>query len=78
MPGNIMINVCYIYGSEVTFKKYVPLEKIQEVCQDIWDNPDQYSEYEKDSDAAYYDFLKFLWVKFPNGEHKRLDDLVQL
>lgn len=69
---------CKIYGSEISFEKVVPLDNIVEVCQDMWAHADKYSEYQANSESAYYKFLKFLWVKFPDGEDKRLDDLVHL
>jgi Ribonuclease G/E len=68
--------ICRIYGSEIPFEKKVPEENIREVCQDIYDHADHYSVYKRNSDAAYYRFLKFLWVEFPDGTEQRLTDIV--
>lgn len=69
--------MCRIYGSEISFEKYVSVEKIKEVCQDMWEHADKYSEYQSNSEDAYYKFLEFLWVEFPCGRDKRLVDIVK-
>lgn len=69
---------CKIFGSEISFELFVPTEDIKDVCQDIWDNPDKYSDYKKGSESAYYKFLKFLWVEYPDGSEDRLVDLVDM
>ena len=71
-------NKCSIYGSEVDFERFVPVEDVKKMCQDIWDHPDKYSDYQPNSEEAYYDFLKYLWVKFPDGRDERLDDQVKM
>mgnify|MGYP001272942948 CR=1 FL=1 len=69
---------CLIRGTGIEFEKFVAPEDIEKVCQDIWDHPDKYSDYQAESDSAYYDFLKYLWVKFPDGTEKRLSDVVKI
>lgn len=69
---------CLIRGSEIEFEKFVAPEDVEKVCQDIWDHPDKYSDYQAESDSAYYDFLKYLWVEFPDGTEKRLGDVVKM
>ena len=69
---------CRIFGSEISFELFVPIKDIKEICQDIWDNPDKYSDYKKGSEYAYYKFLKFLWVQYPDGSEDRLVDLVDM
>ena len=71
-------NDCHITGSEITFDEWVPQDKIRERCQEIWDHPEKVSSYPAKSEDAYYRFLKFLWVEFPDGSQQRLDDLVTL
>lgn len=66
---------CWIYGSEIEFERFVAPEDIKSVCLDIWRHPDKYSDYQADSDSAYYKFLKYLWVEFPDGTTKRLADV---
>lgn len=69
---------CIISGCDEadSFKElYVPEENIKQVCKEIWDNPDKYSDYKKDSEKAYYNFLKYLYVKFPDGTEKSLHDV---
>ncbi len=71
-------NTCVIHGCDQadSFEKIpVPEEKIKEMCKEIWDNPDKYSDYKKDSDGAFYGFLKYLYVTFPDGEEKSLHDV---
>ena len=69
---------CRIFGSDIGFEKVVPVEEVEAVCQDIWDNVDKYSDYQKTGEFAYYKFLKFLWVEYPNGTTKRLTDIVDM
>jgi len=69
---------CRIYGSVIDFEKFVAPEDVKAVCQDIWDHPDKYSKYSYGSEDAYYEFLKFLWVEFPDGRYERLTDLVMI
>ena len=40
-------------------------------CYNIWNSPDEY--YKPD---YYYEFLKYLWVKLPDGNEKRLADII--
>lgn len=47
------------------------------IAQDIWDNPKKYWDIE-DDDNAYYEFLKFLWVEYPDGKEERLTDVVKI
>lgn len=65
---------CTIFGSEIEFKKEVPRADLEKVCQDIWDHPDQYSKWQYGTEEAWYNFIKFLWVKMPDGQVKRLTD----
>ena len=68
---------CKIYGTEIEFNRLVPLEKIAELAKKIWENPQNYSKYENNSEDAYYEFLKYLWIKFP-GDMKdiKLTDFI--
>ena len=66
-----------IYGSEIDFNLEVPLAELEVKCQDIWKNASKYSHYRDESEEAYYDFTKFLWVKYPDGRpDERLCDIV--
>ena len=65
---------CLIFGAGYDFEKYVSPKKIKKVCQKIWNKPQKYSAY--GGESAYYDFLKFLWVKFPDGKEERLCNMV--
>lgn len=75
--GNLMeIRVCKIFGSdEIFFEMYVSENEISAKCKDIWDNSDKYSDYKSGTDTAYYKFLKFLWVRFPDGTEKQLAEI---
>lgn len=64
---------CRIIGAEdVAFQKYVPAGLIEQTCAEIWNHPNRYSPYAPGSEDAYYNFLKFLWVQYPDGSTKRL------
>jgi hypothetical protein len=69
---------CIIFSSDDTKQIWVEVlpESLVETCQDIWDHPSKYSDYQDRSEDAYYRFLKFLWVRYPEGKEVRLGDLV--
>jgi len=69
-------NECQIFGSEITFEKIVSMDQVKDVCRDIWEYPNEYFDCGGNVDA-YYSFLKFLWVKFPDGSEKRLVDFIE-
>jgi hypothetical protein len=46
-----------------------------QTAQDIWNNPHDYYKFHKDDDE-YYEFLKFLWIEYPNGNEERLTDCI--
>ncbi len=72
-------STCVISGCDQadSFKKMlVPEESIKQVCKEIWDNPDKYSDHRKGTDDAFYGFLKYLYVTFPDGKEKSLYDVV--
>ena len=69
-----MIKVCEIFGvdkAEGFSKSFECGDDFDKTCRNIWDNP-----------GAYYkpnyweEFLKYLWVKLPNGKEERLVDRV--
>lgn len=72
------LDSCFrIEGSEIDFNFVTDDEGIlKEKARDIWENPKKYSDYEKESEDAYYEFLKYLWIVFPNGEEEKLGDYV--
>lgn len=65
-----------IYGMEKAedFKKEVEEEDLVSVCWDIWEHPDKYAGHPLGE--PYYDFLKYLWVRYPDGEEIRLAEIV--
>ncbi|MHA1948315.1 MAG: hypothetical protein ACW99G_03605 [Candidatus Thorarchaeota archaeon] len=65
--------MCKITGSEVEFSLEVPESEIVAKAKHIFENPLEYSDY--NGEAAYYHFLKFLWIEYPNGDEKRLADI---
>lgn len=70
---------CLIYGIDEAseFKTiFAPQEEITKIAKNIWNNPSKYSEFEDNSEDAYYKFLKFLWIDFPDDQRKRLADIV--
>lgn len=65
-----------IYGSEIAFSLKVPRDQLVEKCQEIWNHPENYSDYQYGSEEAYYNFIRLLWVKDRESE-KRLADIVR-
>ena len=65
---------CRIYSSKITFELFVLEKDLKEKVRDIWENPSSYWNVEDISDYAYYDFLLFLWIEFPNKETIGLAD----
>ena len=63
---------CVIKGSEIEFRKVVLEADLEAVVLDIWNHADKYSEFKADSDASYCQFLKFLWVEYPDGTERQL------
>ncbi len=66
-----------IYGVEIAegFERKVYPHEIDKWLVDIWEHPSKYNDQVKDnSEQAFYRFLKFLWVKYPDGSEKRLVD----
>jgi dCMP deaminase len=76
IPNDENEEICKITGSEIDFDLEVELSSISEVAKDIWKFPNIYSEYKNGSEDAYYKFLKFLWIEFPNGEEVSLPNYV--
>jgi hypothetical protein len=70
--------MCKIIECDMGLIIEVPLNDVKETCQDIWDNPEKYSDYQAGTESAYYDFLKYLYVEFPDGEAKELTNLVDM
>ena len=70
--------ICKIRGADnaYDFKKDCDISEIVEACQDIWNNPEKYSDYS--GEAAYYDFLKYLYVVYPDGTEVNLTDIVNI
>ena len=69
---------CIIYGVDTadSFKPiYVSVDEVESKSKDIYENPQNYSEFAKGSSDAFYKFLKYLWVTFPDGIEKRLMDI---
>ncbi len=66
--------ICKIFGVDKAegFLLKVPHAELQTKAQDIWDHPENY----RVTEDSYYDFLKFLWISYPNGSEARLADLI--
>ena len=66
-----------IYGLESAehFTHECPVLHVSYVCWDIWKHPSKYSDYQDNTEGAYYGFLKYLWVHFPDGTEKKLSDI---
>ena len=71
---NLGEKLCLIFGSEIESKKEIYPEDVRSTCKDIWEHPTKYCDSLKEdkSEEAYYRFLKFLWVRYPDGSEKQL------
>lgn len=71
--------ICKIRGADKAygFKKDCDISELKKVCQDIWNRPEKYSDY-SGGETAYYEFLKYLWVEFPDGTNENLCDIVDM
>lgn len=49
---------------------------VNRIAQDIWDNPRDYYDIDQEENE-YYEFIKFLWIKYPDGKEVRLSDIVK-
>lgn len=69
---------CRIYGSEISFELFVFEKDLKEKVRDVWIKPSRYAlnywEVSDSDESAYYSFLKFLWIDFPNRETVRIAD----
>jgi len=73
--SQVPAGMCKIFGSEITFEILIEEDQVVKKCKDIWNNPQNYSNYKQGSDLSFLGFLKFLWVKYPNGSEKRLSEI---
>ncbi len=67
---------CRIFSTKIKFEKITGLKLLTKECVEIWDNPDRYGKYKKNSEQAYEKFLQYLFVEFPDGKKERLSDIV--
>ena len=70
-------NFCTIFGSEIEFRKYCLESDLPEVTKHIWDHPSEYSDYKDGSEKAWSEFIKYLWIKFPNNREIRFSEFVE-
>src|SRR4030042_2940396 len=68
----VLKGICTIFGSEIQFEEKVVIADVAAKCYHLPNNPGLYSDYQNNTDGAYYGFLKFLWVRFPDGTEKQL------
>lgn len=68
------ISVCRIVGADKAsgFIFHVAEGELRERCQDIWDHAGDYCKV----NDPYNDFLKYLWVEYPDGEERRLCEVI--
>ena len=66
-----------IFSSESDFKLSVPEDTYKMTVKHIWTRPGFYANVKDQSSKAYYDFLKYLWIRFPTGHEERLAYVVQ-
>ncbi len=69
--------LCLVRAAEIVFELDIPMSEIRVVAKDIYDHPSQYSDYSDDSEASYYNFLKYLYITFPDGKEERLVDFIE-
>jgi len=75
-PLSTAQRVCKIIGSEIDFMLEVAECEIGAKAKDIWANPGDYWDVCNGTEGAYYKFLKFLWIEYPDGREVRLADII--
>ena len=69
-------NECLIFGVEdVDFLMPTTGERLISLCQDIWEDPAEFCGPLVD---PWNNFLKYLWVRYPDGKEERLADIVAM
>ena len=68
---------CVIFGSEIDFEMTVSESELKDTAQQIWDHPSTYCQVTDGSEESYYQFLKYLWIKYPDGREDRLADVIK-
>ena len=71
------ITTCRIYGLESAeeFEYFCNEENLKEVCLDIWNNPEKWAE--RRLGDVYYDFLKYIWILYPDRKDIRLAEFIR-
>ncbi len=60
--------ICKIYGSEISYVKWVPLSALPKVAADMWASPHKHCDYKEGSDDIWERFCKYLWIHIPGVE----------
>jgi DNA-binding Lrp family transcriptional regulator len=68
----VLKGICTIFGSRIQFEEKIAMIDVAAKCYHIAKNPNLYSDYQSNTDEAYYKFLKFLLVRYPDGKEERL------
>jgi len=68
----VLKGICTIFGNTIKFEEKIASADVAAKCYHIAKNPSLYSDYPNNSEEAYYEFLRFLWVKYPDGKEERL------
>lgn len=76
VPGR-NVKMFEIFSSESDFKLLVPENIYKMTVKHIWTRPGFSSNVKDQSSESYYNFLKYVWVKFPTGKKVRLADVAQ-
>jgi hypothetical protein len=68
---------CIIFSAESDFRKTCDRKDVVEVAQAIWEVPEDYLPYQDATWADYHHhFLKYLWIRYPDGTERRLAKVV--
>ncbi|MGW8300444.1 MAG: hypothetical protein ACWGNO_00165 [Desulfobacterales bacterium] len=73
----LSLDIVLIKGTYVDFNLSIEINNLPYRAQHIWDNPSQYSDYPDGSEDAYYNFLKYLWIIFPDGKEVQLAEYIE-
>jgi hypothetical protein len=74
-PDRKIVKIYGVEGAEGFEREYYEYE-LEKWAKDIWEHPSKYSDYTDGTGEAYYNFLKYLWIKYPDGTDERLDTFV--
>lgn len=58
------------------FREFRAIKDLESRCEHIWNNAHRFADVTQYGEDAWFNFLKYLWVRLPDGEEKRITEFV--